>query len=74
MSDSESTSSSCSRGGDPLRVGELLEALQKLVAENPKAKSMRITFEEFGSLQNATGYTIENTLNGKKVKPYLVIE
>ena len=71
MSDSESTSS---RAGDPLRVGELLEYLQKLVAENPKAKSMRITFEEFGSLQTATGFTIENTLNGKKVKPYLVIE
>lgn len=77
MSDTESTASSNSMkssDSEILTVGKLLEFLNQLVAKNPKAKSMRITFEEFGSLQDAMYITIEDTLNGKKVKPYLVIE
>jgi hypothetical protein len=74
MSDTESTSSSNSSDRGLLTVGKLLEFLQKLVKEDPKAKEMTIHFEEFGSLQNASHISIENELNFKKVKPYLVIE
>jgi hypothetical protein len=74
MSDTESTSSSNSNDRDSLTVGKLLEFLNKLVEKDPEAKKMTIHFEEFGSLQNATYITIENELNFKKVKPYLVIE
>lgn len=77
MSDTESTASSNStnsRDKDYLTVGKLLEFLNQLVTKNPKAKTMRIAYEEFGSLQHASHITIENELNFKKVKPYLVIE
>lgn len=79
MSDSESTTSSGSTTssrstGDILTVESLLEFLNNLVKENPKAKKMTIHYEEFGSLQKATHITIEDELNWKKVKPYLVIE
>ncbi len=77
MSDTESTSSSNSTNSsdrDYLTVGKLLNLLEKLIAEKPKAKSMRITYEEFGCLRDATYITIENELNGKRVKPYVVIE
>ena len=79
MSDSESTTSSGSRSSaasrsDALTVESLLEFLNQLVAKNPKAKKMTIHYEEFGSLQKATYITIEDELNWKKVKPYLVIQ
>ncbi len=74
MSDTESTSSSNSSDRGLLTVGKLLEFLNKLVEKDPEAKKMTIHFEEFGSLQDATYITIENELNFKKVKPYIVIE
>ncbi len=77
MSDTESTSSSNSTNSndrDYLTVGKLLKFLNKLVEKDPEAKKMTIHFEEFGSLQNASHITIENELNFKKVKPFLVIE
>jgi hypothetical protein len=75
MSDTESTSSSnSSNSRGSLTVGKLLKFLNKLVAKDPEAKKMTIHFEEFGSLQDASYITVENELNGERVKPYLVIE
>ncbi len=77
MSDTESTSSSKSTNSndrDYLTVAKLLEFLNQLVEKDPEAKKMPITYEEFGSLQHASHISIENELNFKKVKPYLVIE
>jgi hypothetical protein len=73
MSDTESTSSSGSTSGS-LTVESLLKFLNNLVKKDPKAKQMTIHYEEFGSLQKATHITIEDELNWKKVKPYLVIQ
>lgn len=74
MSDTESDSSIHTPPKNHLTVERLIALLQKLVAEKPEAKSARVYRVEYGSLEKVREIELSDVMNGRKVKPFLVID
>ena len=74
MSDTESDSSINTPPKKTMTVERLIDLLQKVVAEKPEAKKAPVYRVEYGTLERIRYVELDNILNGREVKPFLVID